>query len=43
MDKWDRSEFLQAIDLLQKCLDLDCSTRITAEQALEHPFFASIK
>ncbi|KAI8887891.1 kinase-like protein [Backusella circina FSU 941] len=40
-DKWDRSEFLMAIDLLQKCLDLDCSTRITAEQALEHPFLAS--
>ena len=29
------------LDLLQKCLDINPTTRITAAQALSHPFFAS--
>lgn len=28
-----------AYDLLQRCLDLNPNTRITAREALEHPFF----
>jgi len=28
-----------AFDLLRKCLELSASSRITAEQALQHPFF----
>lgn len=28
-----------AYDLLQRCLDLNPNTRITAKEALEHPFF----
>lgn len=30
-----------AYDLLQRCLDLNPQTRITASQALQHPFFAT--
>jgi serine/threonine protein kinase len=38
VSSWDRKEYLQGIDLLEKCLDLDHKTRITALEALEHPF-----
>ncbi|KAI9265907.1 kinase-like domain-containing protein [Helicostylum pulchrum] len=36
--QWDPNEFHQALDLLEKTLDLNKDTRITAEQALKHPF-----
>ncbi|GAA5814965.1 hypothetical protein MFLAVUS_008469 [Mucor flavus] len=36
--KWDTDEFHQALDLLEKTLDLNKDTRITAEEALKHPF-----
>ncbi len=32
--------WFSAIDLLEKMLDLDPDTRITAEQALAHPYLA---
>jgi len=30
------------VDLLKKCLQIDPEQRITARQALEHPFFSFI-
>lgn len=36
---WEEDDIKNAIDLLQKCLTLDCDKRITAEDALGHPFF----
>lgn len=29
----------QVVDLMRKCLALDCTRRITALDALKHPFF----
>ena len=33
--------FFTAIDLLQKMLEIDADNRITAEQALAHPYLAN--
>ncbi|KAI8087765.1 kinase-like domain-containing protein [Gilbertella persicaria] len=35
---WDPKDYQEGLSLLDRCLDLDCSTRITAEEALKHPF-----
>jgi cell division control protein 7 len=41
---WDHSEWYQGselfqiVDLMKKCLTLDCTRRITAHDALSHPF-----
>ena len=31
------------MDLLEKMLELDCTKRISAGEALNHPFFAPLK
>ncbi|GAA6061705.1 hypothetical protein JCM10212_004937 [Sporobolomyces blumeae] len=39
-EEWyEDSELCHAVDLMKRCLALDCTTRWTAEEALEHPFF----
>ncbi|KAI7878911.1 kinase-like protein [Lichtheimia hyalospora FSU 10163] len=35
---WTPSDLETAVDLLQKCLTVDCNERITAKDALQHPF-----
>lgn len=35
---WASSDLETAVDLLQKCLTVDCNERITAKDALQHPF-----
>ncbi|KAI8380278.1 kinase-like domain-containing protein [Blakeslea trispora] len=40
--KWKKEEFEDAISLLDRCLDLDSTTRITAEEALSHPFLMDL-
>ncbi|KAI8582128.1 hypothetical protein K450DRAFT_171348 [Umbelopsis ramanniana AG] len=38
-EAWGEQNVRDAVDLLEKCLVLDCSRRISAEEALDHPFF----
>ncbi|KAI9289132.1 kinase-like domain-containing protein [Umbelopsis sp. AD052] len=38
-ETWGEQNVRDAVDLLEKCLVLDCSRRISAEEALDHPFF----
>ena len=37
----DKQPLFQAIDLMKKCLALDCTRRISMANALDHPFFQS--
>ncbi|GAA5979260.1 hypothetical protein JCM10908_002859 [Rhodotorula pacifica] len=40
VDKWySDSELAMCVDLLKRCLELDCTKRWTAQECLEHPFF----
>ncbi|GAA6009898.1 hypothetical protein JCM11491_000857 [Sporobolomyces phaffii] len=36
------SGIYQVIDLMKRCLELDCTKRWTAEECLEHPFFSGV-
>ncbi|GAA5989262.1 hypothetical protein JCM5350_005052 [Sporobolomyces pararoseus] len=36
------SDLYNAVDLMKRCLELDCTKRWTAEECLEHPFFNGI-
>jgi cell division control protein 7 len=38
-EAWGEQNVRDAVDLLEKCLVLDCNRRISAEEALNHPFF----
>ncbi|GAA5984431.1 hypothetical protein JCM11641_000135 [Rhodosporidiobolus odoratus] len=40
INKWYKgSGLFQCVDLMKRCLDLDCTARWTAQECLEHPFF----
>ncbi|KAI8382937.1 kinase-like domain-containing protein [Blakeslea trispora] len=39
---WDTEKYQDAISLLDRCLDLDSTKRITAEEALSHPFLRGL-
>jgi len=40
-DWYDESTDLwMAVDLMKRCLALDCTKRVTAAEGLKHPFFA---
>lgn len=39
VEKWDPGEYKLAIDLMKKCLQLIHTNRISATEALSHPFF----
>lgn len=38
IEKWDQKDYKDGLDLLERTLDLNSDTRITAARALEHPF-----
>ncbi|OBZ82246.1 Cell cycle serine/threonine-protein kinase hsk1 [Choanephora cucurbitarum] len=39
VDTWDPEEYKLAVDLMKKCLQLIHTNRLTATEALNHPFF----
>lgn len=41
IQSWNPKEYKDALDLLDKCMDLNPKTRITATEALQHPFLTS--
>lgn len=38
--EWGEEDVAKAVDLLKKCLQVDPEKRISAREALEHPFLA---
>ncbi|GAA5850959.1 hypothetical protein JCM8547_009142 [Rhodosporidiobolus lusitaniae] len=41
INKWyEGSDLCKVVDLMKRCLELDCTRRWTAEECLSHPFFA---
>lgn len=42
VEKWDKEEFLLAVDLMKQCLSLIHTKRPTASEALNHPFFKNL-
>lgn len=38
LSRWEKQDIKEGLDLLERTLDLNCSTRITASEALKHPF-----
>ncbi|KAG1473966.1 hypothetical protein G6F56_000638 [Rhizopus delemar] len=40
--KWDKSDYLLAVDLTKGCLQLVDSKRLTATEALKHPFLQEV-
>ncbi|CEP08861.1 hypothetical protein [Parasitella parasitica] len=43
IDKWNQDEYLSAVDLAHHCLQLIHTNRVSASDALNHPFLASSK
>ncbi|GAN09607.1 cell division control protein [Mucor ambiguus] len=43
VEKWDPQEYASAVDLTKQCLQLIHTNRPTAADALNHPFFTSMK
>ncbi|CAO3665503.1 unnamed protein product [Rhizopus stolonifer] len=39
---WDNDDYLLALDLTKKCLQLIDSDRVTASDALKHPFLKEV-
>ncbi|BGP29559.1 Cell division control protein 7 [Rhodotorula toruloides] len=40
INKWyPDSDLYQVVDLMKRCLELDCTKRWTSQECLEHPFF----
>lgn len=38
LSRWEKQDIKEGLDLLERTLDLNSSTRITASEALKHPF-----
>jgi len=43
VEKWDPQDYASAVDLMKQCLQLIHTNRPTAADALNHPFFTSMK